>query len=275
LRANASAPGDAIIDVRNLSKSFGPLRVLNNVSLMVQRSEVLCIVGPSGSGKSTLLRCMNFLEEYDDGEILIQGKLLGFRADARGRRIRESERNIDAVRRGISMVFQQFNLWPHMTVLDNVILPLVLVQKKSRGDAEAIGRRVLDKVGLTAKLDDYPMRLSGGQQQRVGIARALATDPMAILFDEPTSSLDPELVGEVLQVMKQLAREGMTMVVVTHEMGFAAEVADRVVFLDHGAIVEQGPPREIFRNPRSDRLRSFLQTWFERNTITIDQSKTS
>jgi polar amino acid transport system ATP-binding protein len=275
LRANASAPGDAIIDVRNLSKSFGPLRVLNNVSLMVQRSEVLCIVGPSGSGKSTLLRCMNFLEEYDDGEILIQGKLLGFRADARGRRIRESERNIDAVRRGISMVFQQFNLWPHMTVLDNVILPLVLVQKKSRGDAEAIGRRVLDKVGLTAKLDDYPMRLSGGQQQRVGIARALATDPMAILFDEPTSSLDPELVGEVLQVMKQLAREGMTMVVVTHEMGFAAEVADRVVFLDHGAIVEQGPPREIFRTPRSDRLRSFLQTWFERNTITLDQSKTS
>jgi polar amino acid transport system ATP-binding protein len=173
------------------------------------------------------------------------------------------------------MVFQQFNLWPHMTVLENVILPLVLVQKKSRSDAEAIGRRVLDKVGLTAKVNDYPMRLSGGQQQRVGIARALATDPTAILFDEPTSSLDPELVGEVLQVMKQLAREGMTMVVVTHEMGFAAEVADRVVFLDHGAIVEQGPPREIFRNPRSDRLRSFLQTWFERNTITIDQSKTS
>jgi polar amino acid transport system ATP-binding protein len=275
LRANASAPGDAIIDVRNLSKSFGPLRVLNNVSLMVQRSEVLCIVGPSGSGKSTLLRCMNFLEEYDDGEIRIQGKLLGFRADGRGRRIRESERNIDAVRRGVSMVFQQFNLWPHMTVLENVILPLVLVQKKSRSDAEAIGRRVLDKVGLTAKVNDYPMRLSGGQQQRVGIARALATDPTAILFDEPTSSLDPELVGEVLQVMKQLAREGMTMVVVTHEMGFAAEVADRVVFLDHGAIVEQGPPREIFRNPRSDRLRSFLQTWFERNTITIDQSKTS
>jgi polar amino acid transport system ATP-binding protein len=275
LRANASAPGDAIIDVRNLSKSFGPLRVLNNVSLMVQRSEVLCIVGPSGSGKSTLLRCMNFLEEYDDGEIRIQGKLLGFRADGRGRRIRESERNIDAVRRGVSMVFQQFNLWPHMTVLENVILPLVLVQKKSRSDAEAIGRRVLDKVGLTAKVNDYPMRLSGGQQQRVGIARALATDPTAILFDEPTSSLAPELVGEVLQVMKQLAREGMTMVVVTHEMGFAAEVADRVVFLDHGAIVEQGPPREIFRNPRSDRLRSFLQTWFERNTITIDQSKTS
>jgi polar amino acid transport system ATP-binding protein len=275
LRANASTPGDAIIDVRNVSKSFGPLRVLSNVSLTVQRSEVLCIVGPSGSGKSTLLRCMNFLEEYDEGEILIQGKLLGFRADARGGRIRESERNIDAVRRGISMVFQQFNLWPHMTVLENVILPLVLVQKKGRSDAEAIGRRVLDKVGLTAKVNDYPMRLSGGQQQRVGIARALATDPTAILFDEPTSSLDPELVGEVLQVMKQLAREGMTMVVVTHEMGFAAEVADRVVFLDHGAIVEQGPPREIFRTPRSDRLRSFLQTWFERNTITLDQSKTS
>jgi len=154
-------------------------------------------------------------------------------------------------------------------VLDNVILPLLLVQKKSRAEADAIGRRVLDKVGLTAKVSDFPMRLSGGQQQRVGIARALATDPTAILFDEPTSSLDPELVGEVLQVMKQLAREGMTMVVVTHEMGFAAEVADRVVFLDHGAIVEQGPPREIFRTPRSERLRAFLQTWFERNTITI------
>ena len=273
MRANVSTAGDAIIEVRNVSKSFGAYRVLNNISLAVQRSEVLCIVGPSGSGKSTLLRCMNFLEEYDEGEITIQGKLLGFRADGRGRRIRESERNIDAVRRGISMVFQQFNLWPHMTVLDNVILPLVLVQKKSRSEAEAIGRRVLDKVGLTAKVNDYPMRLSGGQQQRVGIARALATDPTAILFDEPTSSLDPELVGEVLQVMKQLAREGMTMVVVTHEMGFAAEVADRVVFLDHGAIVEQGPPREIFRNPRSDRLRAFLQTWFERNTIAIDQSK--
>ena len=275
MRAEAPTPGDAIIEIRNVSKSFGPLRVLNDISLSVRRSEVLCIVGPSGSGKSTLLRCMNFLEEYDEGEIRIQGKLLGFRADARGRRTRESERNIDAVRRGISMVFQQFNLWPHMTVLDNIILPLVLVQKKSRGDAEAIGRRVLDKVGLTAKLSEYPMRLSGGQQQRVGIARALATDPTAILFDEPTSSLDPELVGEVLQVMKQLAREGMTMVVVTHEMGFAAEVADRVVFLDHGAIIEQGPPREIFRNPRSDRLRAFLQTWFERNTIALDQNKTS
>ena len=265
----ADTQASAVIDVRGISKSFGPLRVLNNVSLTVQRSEVLCIVGPSGSGKSTLLRCMNFLEEYDEGEILIQGKLLGYRADGRGRRVRESEHNIDAVRRGVSMVFQQFNLWPHMTVLDNVILPLLLVQKKSRGEAEAIGRRVLDKVGLTAKVNDYPMRLSGGQQQRVGIARALATDPTAILFDEPTSSLDPELVGEVLQVMKQLAREGMTMVVVTHEMGFAAEVADRVVFLDHGAIVEQGPPREIFRTPRSERLRAFLQTWFERNTITI------
>jgi polar amino acid transport system ATP-binding protein len=274
LRAEAPRSGDAIIEIRNISKSFGALRVLNDISLSVRRSEVLCIVGPSGSGKSTLLRCMNFLEEYDEGEITIQGKLLGFRKDARGRRVRESEHNIDAVRRGVSMVFQQFNLWPHMTVLDNVILPLVLVQKRSRGEAEAIGRRVLDKVGLTAKLSEYPMRLSGGQQQRVGIARALATDPTAILFDEPTSSLDPELVGEVLQVMKQLAGEGMTMVVVTHEMGFAAEVADRVVFLDHGAIVEQGPPREIFRNPRSDRLRAFLQTWFERNTITIDQSKT-
>jgi polar amino acid transport system ATP-binding protein len=265
----------AVIDVRKVSKSFGALRVLRDVSLAVQRSEVLCIVGPSGSGKSTLLRCMNFLEEYSEGEIYIQGRLLGYRTDGRGRRLRESERNIDAVRRGISMVFQQFNLWPHMTVLDNVILPLVLVQKKNRSEAEAIGRRVLDKVGLTAKVNEYPLRLSGGQQQRVGIARALATDPTAILFDEPTSSLDPELVGEVLQVMKQLAREGMTMVVVTHEMGFAAEVADRVVFLDHGAIVEQGPPREIFRNPQSDRLRLFLQTWFERNTITIDPGKTS
>jgi polar amino acid transport system ATP-binding protein len=241
--------------------------VLNSVSLAVRRSEVVCIIGPSGSGKSTLLRCMNFLEEYQSGEIFIRGKLIGYAATPSGQHVRDSERRIDAVRRDVAMVFQQFNLWPHMTVLDNVAQPLILVYGKPKADAYATARTVLEKVGLGDKIDEYPLRLSGGQQQRVGIARALAVEPAAILFDEPTSSLDPELVGEVLQVIKQLAREGMTMVIVTHEMHFAAEVADRVIFLDRGIKIEEGTPKDLFFNPKSERTRRFLETWAERNSL--------
>jgi polar amino acid transport system ATP-binding protein len=257
----------ALLRVANVSKWFGGHQVLNSVSLSVQRSEVVCIIGPSGSGKSTLLRCMNFLEEYQSGEIFIRGKLIGYANARSGQRVRDSERNIDALRRNVAMVFQQFNLWPHMSVLDNVAQPLVLVHGKPKAEAHARARQVLEKVGLGDKIDEYPLRLSGGQQQRVGIARALAVEPAAILFDEPTSSLDPELVGEVLQVMKQLAGEGMTMVIVTHEMHFAAEVADRVIFLDQSTKVEEGTPREVFFNPKNERTRRFLETWAERNSL--------
>ncbi|HET7849005.1 MAG TPA: amino acid ABC transporter ATP-binding protein [Pseudolabrys sp.] len=256
-----------LLRVSNVSKWYGAHRVLNAVSLDVRRSEVVCIIGPSGSGKSTLLRCMNFLEEYQSGEILINGRLIGYASNVAGRRVRDSERNIDRLRRDIAMVFQQFNLWPHMSVLDNVAQPLMLVYGRPKREALARARDVLEKVGLGEKADEYPLRLSGGQQQRVGIARALAVEPKAILFDEPTSSLDPELVGEVLQVMKQLAREGMTMVIVTHEMHFAADVADRVIFLDHGVKVEEASPKELFFNPKNERTKRFLETWAERNSL--------
>ena len=261
-----AASSGPVIVVENLWKSFGSVEVLRDVSLTVSRSEVLCVIGPSGSGKSTLLRCIAFLESYDAGRVLIEGALLGYR-EAAGARVPDSSRNIDRVRRNLGMVFQQFNLWPHMTALRNVAEALVLVKGLVRADAEARGRAVLAKVGLGDKADTYPARLSGGQQQRVAIARALAMQPSVILFDEPTSSLDPELVGEVLQVMKQLAADGMTMLVVTHEMGFAAEVADRVIFMDKGRIVEQGSGAQLFRAPTSERLRQFLQTWKERNVI--------
>ncbi|HEY6431120.1 MAG TPA: amino acid ABC transporter ATP-binding protein [Acetobacteraceae bacterium] len=256
-----------IIAADNLSKWYGTHQVLKSISLAVHPSEVVCVIGPSGSGKSTLLRCLNFLEDYGEGTVLVNGELLGYRAMADGRRVPDSPARINRLRRGIAMVFQQFNLWPHLTVLENVTQPLILVQRKSREEAERTGRAMLAKVGLSDKLSAYPGQLSGGQQQRVGIARALAIDPSVILFDEPTSSLDPELVGEVLQVIRSLAAEGMTMVVVTHEMGFAAQVASRVVFIDHGAIVEEGPPETLFRAPRSERLRQFLQTWIERNAL--------
>ncbi len=260
------------ISVRGLSKWYGPMQVLFGVDLAVARSEVVCIIGPSGSGKSTLLRCMNFLEEYEEGEVLIDGQLLGYRLE-NGRRVPASAATVNRLRRGVAMVFQQFNLWPHMTVLQNVAQPLILVQGKSRPEAQETARVMLGKVGLTAKEIAYPSQLSGGQQQRVGIARALAVGPSVLLFDEPTSSLDPELVGEVLQVIKQLAAEGMTMVVVTHEMGFAAQVADRVVFMDHGRVVEQGPPGTLFRRPRSERLAQFLQTWNERSQLFTEQAQ--
>jgi polar amino acid transport system ATP-binding protein len=255
-----------IIRIEHLHKRFGALEVLRDVSLTVARSEVLCVIGPSGSGKSTLLRCMAFLEPYTAGRIYLEGALLGF-SERGDLLVPDTPRNVDRVRRNLGMVFQHFNLWPHMTALRNVSEALVLVKRMARPAAEAIGRAMLAKVGLSDKADAYPSRLSGGQQQRVAIARALAMEPHVMLFDEPTSALDPELIGEVLHVMKQLAAEGMTMVVVTHEMGFAAEAADRVVFMDDGRIVEQGAAAQMFRAPRSERLRGFLQTWKERNLI--------
>src|ERR1700688_4197732 len=196
-----------LIEVVGVSKWFGAHRVLSSVSFAVEPSEVVCIIGPSGSGKSTLLRCMNFLEEFEEGEIHLRGIPVGYASSAAGRRIRDKERNLEKLRRDLAMVFQQFNLWPHMTVLDNVAQPLILVHKKRPAEARERARRVLEKVGLAEKIGEYPLRLPGGQQQRVGIARALAVEPAAILFDEPTSSLDPELIGEVLSVMKGLARE--------------------------------------------------------------------
>ena len=262
----ANQSPEPVIKVRNLSKKFGDFTALSDISLEVFPSEVVCIIGPSGSGKSTLLRCISFLEEYTSGEIEIEGRLLGYRRTARGL-VRESEQNIDSVRRNVGMVFQHFNLWPHMTVLDNVTLGLRLTKRIPAAQAREMGLRVLAKVGMEKFADRYPSQLSGGQQQRVGIARALAMEPHVILFDEPTSALDPQLVGEVLDTMKQLASEGITMVVVTHEMGFAAQVADRIVFMDQGRLIEQGPPAKLFNEPQSARLREFLDTWKSRNTL--------
>ena len=263
-----TGPGETpLIELQGVSKWYGQLNVLKSIDLAVRKTEVVCIIGPSGSGKSTLLRCMNFLEEYQDGEVRVNGRPLGHRTDGKGRRVLDSLANINAVRRDIAMVFQHFNLWPHMTTLQNVAQPLRLVLKKSRADAEATAMQALTKVGLGQKATSYPNQLSGGQQQRVGIARALAINPQVILFDEPTSSLDPELVGEVLQVIRELAAEGLTMVVVTHEMGFAAQVAGRVVFMDDGVVIEEGAPAMLFRHPRSLRLRQFLQTWKERSQL--------
>ncbi len=237
-----------MISVRHLSKSFGAHRVLDDVSLDIAKGEVVCIIGASGSGKSTLLRCMNGLESYESGELTIDGRL-----------IRRDDRQIHELRTEVGMVFQRFNLFPHRTALQNVIEGPVYVKKVPAARARAEGRALLEKVGLGDKLDAYPARLSGGQQQRVAIARSLAMKPKVILFDEPTSALDPELVGEVLKVMQQLAEEGMTMAVVTHEMGFAREVASRVLFLDQGRILEQGAPEEILKNPKNERTRDFLR----------------
>ncbi len=237
-----------MIVVRNLSKSFGDNRVLDDVSLGIDAGEVVCIIGASGSGKSTLLRCMNGLESYDSGELRIDGRL-----------VERRDPGIHELRTQVGMVFQRFNLFPHRTALENVMEGPVHVKKLDRARVRDEASALLTKVGLADKLDAYPAQLSGGQQQRVAIARSLAMKPKVILFDEPTSALDPELVGDVLQVMKQLAGEGMTMAVVTHEIGFANEVADRVLFLDRGRILEQGPPAEILRNPRNERTRDFLR----------------
>ncbi|WOI56831.1 amino acid ABC transporter ATP-binding protein [Palleronia sp. LCG004] len=260
-----------LLCARRLHKSYGETEVLKNVSLSVKKGEVLCIIGPSGSGKSTLLRCLNHLEDFQEGEVALEGNYLDY-VKRRGRRIPASERALKATRRRVAMVFQQFNLWPHLKVIENIMQPLMVVQQIPRAKAREIAELALRKVGLAAHMDAWPMQLSGGQQQRVGIARALAGGPEVILFDEPTSALDPELVGEVLDVMRSLAAEGMTMVVVTHEMGFAAQVSDRVVFIDEGRIVEEGAPRTVLGKPQSPRLQKFLQTWADRNRLFDDPS---
>jgi len=262
----AASARQPLIEVRRLGKQFGEIEVLRGVDLEIDKSEVVCIIGPSGSGKSTLLRCVAALETYDRGEVLIEGELLGY-TERNGRRMRASQGEINRVRRNVGMVFQQFNLWPHMSALGNVIEALQRVRGLSHGEAKRRGMAMLETVGLAHKADAYPAKLSGGQQQRVAIARALAMEPHIMLFDEPTSALDPELVGEVLQVMKQLARDGMTMVVVTHEMGFAAQVADKVVFIDQGRIAVQGSPQEVFHDAANPRLRQFLQNYFDRNAF--------
>jgi ABC-type polar amino acid transport system ATPase subunit len=244
-----------MIEVENLHKHFGAVRALDGVSLPVAKGEVVCLIGPSGSGKSTLLRCINFLEEPTSGVVRVNGKRMGYHDDRRA-----SGRELARTRAEIGMVFQHFYLWPHMIALENVIEGLVTVKGLSVSEAAAKGRALMDKVGLTDKLDVYPEQLSGGQRQRVAIARALAMEPRVMLFDEPTSSLDPELVGEVLRVMEQVASEGMTMLVATHEMGFARKVAHRVVFMDHGKILEVGTPQEIFDRPRHERMRRFLES---------------
>ncbi|MCX4164884.1 amino acid ABC transporter ATP-binding protein [Paraburkholderia megapolitana] len=262
----SSAQGTPLVQVRGLHKRYGEVEVLRGVDLDIRKSEVVCIIGPSGSGKSTLLRCIAALETYDEGEVRIEGDLLGY-TERNGQRVRASHGEINRVRRNVGMVFQQFNLWPHMTALGNVSEALLRVRRLSRDEARSRALAMLETVGLAHKADAYPAKLSGGQQQRVAIARALAMEPHIMLFDEPTSALDPELVGEVLQVMKQLARDGMTMAVVTHEMGFAAQVADKVVFIDQGQIAVQGAPREIFHDAGQPRLRQFLQNYFDRNAF--------
>lgn len=246
-----------MVRVTDLHKSYGSHEVLKGISLEVNKGEVLCLIGPSGSGKSTFLRCINHLEKINAGRIVVDDVLIGYREQ--GEKLYEMKpRDAAQQRVGIGMVFQKFNLFPHMTALENVIVGMVRVQGIARDEAEKVGKELLARVGLADKLQHYPSQLSGGQQQRVAIARTLAMKPKLILFDEPTSALDPELVGEVLDVMKELANSGMTMIVVTHEIGFAREVADRVVFMDGGVIVEMGTPEEIFDRPQQERTKSFL-----------------
>ncbi|MDK2887072.1 MAG: arginine/lysine/histidine transport system ATP-binding protein [Thermosipho sp. (in: thermotogales)] len=237
-----------LLEVKNLHKSFGHLKVLNGINLNVSQGETIVIIGPSGGGKSTFLRCINHLEDYQSGEIIFLGK-----------KIDKHTSNLNEIRTKIGMVFQHFNLFPHMSVLENLILAPTKVKKISKEEAIQKAKLMLEKVGLSEKINAYPESLSGGQKQRVAIARALMMEPVLMLFDEPTSALDPELVGEVLAVMKDLARSGMTMIVVTHEMGFAKEVADRIVFIDKGVVVEEGPPDVIMKNPRNERTKSFLR----------------
>ncbi len=239
--------GDVLIDVQQLSKRFGELTVLNNISTKIRKGEVVCVIGPSGSGKSTFLRCLNLLETPTDGHILVEEK-----------DITDPKTDVDKLRQKMGMVFQQFNLFPHMSILDNLTLAPMKLLHRSRAEAEREALELLERVGLREKAQNFPLQLSGGQQQRVAIVRALAMHPDVMLFDEPTSALDPEMVGEVLQVMKQLAEEDMTMVVVTHEMGFAREVADRVMFLEGGNFVTEAAPEEFFAHQDNPRLKAFL-----------------
>jgi glutamine transport system ATP-binding protein len=236
-----------MIQVKELHKSFGKLEVLKGINADIKEKEVVCVIGPSGSGKSTFLRCLNLLEEVTSGEVIIDGEDLT-----------DPKIDINSIRSRVGMVFQHFNLFPHMTVLDNITLGPRKIKKMSKGEAEAAALPLLEKVGLSDKASVYPDSLSGGQKQRVAIARALAMEPKVMLFDEPTSALDPELVGDVLEVMQDLAKEGMTMVVVTHEMGFAKEVGNRVLFMDEGIVMEEGSPEQIFDNPQNSRTQSFL-----------------
>jgi len=242
---------EEILRIENLHKSFGRLKVLKGLNLVVHKGEVVVIIGPSGGGKSTLLRCINHLENYQKGKIYFRGELV------------TEKTNLNEVRAKIGMVFQQFNLFPHLRVIDNLTLAPVKVRGLSREEAEKKAKKLLERVGLSDKVFEYPHKLSGGQQQRVAIARALMMDPDLMLFDEPTSALDPELVWEVLEVMKDLAKSGMTMIVVTHEMGFAKEVANRIVFIDGGVIVEEGTPDEMFKEPKNPRTREFLRRILE------------
>jgi polar amino acid transport system ATP-binding protein len=257
LRVQDEAPTAPIVQAEDVHKSFGQTEVLKGIDLAVQPRETVVIIGPSGSGKTTFLRCINHLEKIDSGAIYVGGQLIGYRKQG-DRMVEDSERNIAAQRARIGMVFQRFNLFPHMTALENVIEAPVHVKKVPKEQAIEQASELLAKVGLSEKANFYPSQLSGGQQQRVAIARALAMDPMLMLFDEATSALDPELVGEVLKVMEQLALEGMSMVVVTHEMGFARHVADRVIFMDGGKVIESGPPANIFDNPQQERTQAFL-----------------
>lgn len=236
-----------MIKTENLTKSFGDKEVLKGITEEIQAGEVVVIIGPSGSGKSTFLRCLNLLEEPTSGEVIFEEQV-----------INKKETNIDAIRTKMGMVFQSFNLFPHLTVLENITIGPTQIKKVPKEQAEAIAMKLLTRMGMTEKANVYPKSLSGGQQQRIAIARALAMEPKMMLFDEPTSALDPEMVGEVLQVMKDLALEGMTMVVVTHEMGFAKEVGDRILFMDGGYIVEQGTPEQVFGNPQNERTKDFL-----------------
>ncbi|WP_305069347.1 MULTISPECIES: amino acid ABC transporter ATP-binding protein [unclassified Micromonospora] len=246
-----------MVQCRSLRKSFGRLEVLRGIDLTIERGRVVCVVGPSGSGKSTLLRCLNHLEEPQAGRVYVDGELIGY--SERGGRLRPlPDARLRRQRESIGMVFQRFHLFPHRTALENVMEGLIAVKGVPTGDARQRAADLLDRVGLADRAHHYPAQLSGGQQQRVAIARSLAMSPKLMLFDEPTSALDPELVGEVLDVMKDLAASGMTMIVVTHEMGFAREVGDHLVFMDEGVIVEQGPPREILAAPQHDRTRAFL-----------------
>ena len=246
-----------MVKAESVCKSFGALHVLKGITLEIGKGEVLCMVGPSGSGKSTFLRCINHLEQVNAGRLYVDGDLIGYRE--RGGKLHEmSPRDAAKQRRDIGMVFQHFNLFPHRTALDNVLEAPIHVKRVKKDAALARAKDLLEQVGLSDKATAYPAQLSGGQQQRVAIARALAMNPKLMLFDEPTSALDPELVGEVLEVMKKLAAEGMTMVVVTHEMGFAREVANHLVFMDEGVVVEEGPPRELLANPQHERTKAFL-----------------
>jgi polar amino acid transport system ATP-binding protein len=255
--AAAAAP-EVVVEATDVHKAFGRIQVLRGVSMTVRRGEVVVVIGPSGSGKTTFLRCINHLEKIQSGRILVNGHLIGYREQPDGRLVEDRERNIARQRAEIGFVFQRFNLFPHLTALENITEAPIRVRHLARADAEATARALLARVGLSQKASSYPAQLSGGQQQRVAIARALAMNPALMLFDEPTSALDPEMIGEVLEVIRELAAEGMTMLVVSHEMGFAREVAHRVAMMDEGLIVEEGSPAQLFGSPREERTQAFL-----------------